>query len=110
MWLSLQHATAEDFVFATGTSTTVREFATAAFMEAGIVLEFQGEGESETASDAATHRTLLRVEPKFFRRVDSHSLVGDSSKAQKLLGWKPSTAGSEVARILTRAEIETLHD
>jgi GDPmannose 4,6-dehydratase len=108
IWMSLQHPVAEDFVFATGTSTTVREFAAAAFLEAGIVLAFQGEGELETASDTSTGRTVLKVEPKFFRRVDSHRLVGDSSKARLLLGWKPSTAGSDVAKILTRAEIDAL--
>jgi GDPmannose 4,6-dehydratase len=108
MWLSLQHPTAEDFVFATGTSTSVREFATAAFLEAGIELAFQGEGILETASDTSTGRTLLRVESKFFRRVDSHRLVGDASKAQLLLGWKPSTNGSGVAAVLTRAEINLL--
>lgn len=108
IWMSLQHPAAEDFIFATGTSTTVRQFATAAFMEAGIVLAFQGEGELETARDTSTDRTLLKVEPKFFRRVDSHRLVGDFSKARLLLGWKPLTAGSDVARILTRAEIDNL--
>lgn len=77
-------------------------------MEAGIAIEFEGHGELETARDIATNRTLLKVEPKFFRRIDSHRLVGDSSKAQKQLGWKPKTVGSEVAKILTRAEIDAL--
>jgi GDPmannose 4,6-dehydratase len=108
MWLSLQHLKAEDFVFATGKSTSVRDFAAAAFLEAGIELAFQGEGESETASDTSTGRTLLRVESKFFRLVDSHRLVGDSSKARILLGWKPPTIGTEVATILTRAEINAM--
>jgi GDPmannose 4,6-dehydratase len=108
MWLSLQHLKTEDFVFATGKSTSVRDFAAAAFLEAGIELAFQGEGESETASDTSTGRTLLRVEPKFFRRIDSHRLVGDSSKARVLLNWKSSTTGRNVAAILTRVEIDTL--
>jgi GDPmannose 4,6-dehydratase len=106
MWLSLQHSHADDFVFATGTSTTVREFARAAFAEAGITLHFHGKGENETATDAATSKTLLRVNPKFFRPVDSHSLIGDPSKAHHLLGWKPITAGARVAQLLTRVEID----
>jgi GDPmannose 4,6-dehydratase len=105
MWLSLQHSLADDFVFATGTSTTVREFARAAFAEAGITLNFQGNGENETATDAVTGKTLLRVNPKFFRPVDSHRLVGDPSKARHILGWGPVTAGASVAKLLTRAEI-----
>ena len=105
MWLTLQHSVADDFLFATGTSTTVREFASAAFLEAGIDLDFHGEGENETATDRATGRPLLRVNPKFFRRVASHSLVGDPAKAHHLLGWKPFTTGSLVAQLLTRAEI-----
>ena len=105
MWLSLQHSIADDFVFATGTSTTVREFARSAFQEAGINLSFHGDGENETATDAATGKTLLRVNPKFFRPIDSHSLIGDPTKAYQLLGWKPTTAGVQVAQLLTRAEI-----
>jgi GDPmannose 4,6-dehydratase len=108
MWLSLQHPTAENFVFATGTSTSVRDFAAAAFLEPGIDMAFQGDGESETASDTSTGRILLRVEPKFFRRVDSHRLVGDASKAELLVGWKPSTTESGVVVVLTRAEINLL--
>ena len=108
MWLTLQHAVPNDFLFATGTSPTVREFARPACYEAGIDLDFQGEGENETAIDRATGRTVLRVNPKFFRRVDSHRLVGDPAKAHHVLGWKPFTTGALVAQILTRAEIEML--
>lgn len=105
MWLTLQHSLADDFIFATGTSTTVRDFAIAAFLEAGIPLAFRGSGESETAIHPATGKTLLRVNPKFFRRVDSHRLVGDPSKARHVLGWKPVTTGARVAQLLTRAEM-----
>ncbi len=105
MWLTLQHSVADDFVFATGTSTTVRDFAAAAFLEAGITLNFHGEGEDETASNQATGKTVMRVNPKFFRRVDSHRLVGDPAKAHHVLGWKPVTTGALVAQLLTRAEM-----
>lgn len=105
MWLTLQHSVPDDFVFATGTSTTVRDFASAAFQEAGITLEFHGTGQNETATDHATGKTVLRVNPKFFRRVDSHQLVGDPTKARQTLGWKANTTGPLVAQLLTRAEI-----
>lgn len=108
MWLTLQHSVADDFVFATGTSTTVRNFAVAAFLEAGITLNFHGAGENETGTDKATGKTVLRVNPKFFRPVDSHYLVGDPTKAHHVLGWKPFTTGALVAQLLTRAELEML--
>ena len=108
IWLTLQPSLADDFVLATGTSTTVRDFARAAFLEAGIELDFQGIGENETATDRKSGRTLLRVNPKFFRRVDSHRLVGDPSKADRTLHWKPNTTGTRVAQLLTRADIELL--
>lgn len=108
MWLTLQHSVADDYVFATGTSTTVRDFSIAAFLESGISLEFDGAGENETASDRATGRTVLRVNPKFFRRIDSHHLIGNPAKANSVLGWKPVTTGTLVAQLLTRAELETV--
>ena len=108
MWLTLQQPVADDFILASGTSTTVREFAIAAFLEAGIELDFHGSCENETASDRASGKTVLRVNPKFFRRVDSHRLIGDPTKAQQVLKWHPSTTGTRVARLLTRAEIVAL--
>ena len=108
IWLSLQHPTAEDFIFATGTSTTVRDFAEAAFREIGISLAFEGEGKHETARDSSSKKLLLTVDSRFFRPVDSHRLAGDSSKARRLLGWTPLTAGTDVARILARSELKML--
>ena len=108
MWLTLQHPVADDFIFATGSSTTVRDFAIAAFLEAEISLDFHATGARETATDRSTGKTLIRVNPKFFRPVDSHCLIGDPSKAQQLLGWQPTITGTRVAQLLTRAEIERL--
>ena len=108
IWRTLQHSQAADYVLATGTSTTVREFAIAAFGEAGIKLDFHGAGDTETATDCATGRTLLRVNPKFYRRVDSHRLIGDPAKARHVLGWQPVITGTRVAQLLTRAEIDML--
>jgi GDPmannose 4,6-dehydratase len=108
MWRSLQQEKAGDYLLATGLSTTVREFAIAAFEEAGIQLQFQGCGETEIATDSATGQIRLRVNPKFFRPVDSHRLLGNPEKARHLLGWEPSIKGSKVASFLTRADIDAL--
>ena len=103
--MQLQQVKADDYVIATGTSTTVRDFATAAFREAGIKLDFSKHGEDEQAVDSVTGKVILRVNSKFFRPVDSHQLIGDPSKAKRILDWTPDIAGIRVAELLTRAEI-----
>lgn len=105
IWRTLQQSEAGDYVLATGTSTTVRDFAIAAFDEVGISLDFSGHGESEHAVDRKSGRVLLRVNPRFFRAVDSHRLCGDPSRAKEILGWQPDLSGTLVARNLTRFEL-----
>lgn len=106
IWKSLQNSQADDYLFATGTTTTVRNFAFAAFKEAGIHLHFSGTGEHEKAIDLASGRVMLRVNPKFFRPIDSSCLLGDPSKARSILDWNPTLSGEQVAVLLTRGESE----
>ncbi len=108
MWRSLQADTARDYIFATGRATSVRDFAAAAFAELGIKLKFSGKGRSEIARRTDTGDVVLRVDPKFYRPVESATLVGDARLARKALGWKPATAGTAVARKMARADFETL--
>jgi len=105
MWSALQEERAEDYVLATGQLTTVREFAIGAFEAAGMSLEFVGAGLEETAREVGSGRTVLRVNRGFFRRIDSHRLVGNPAKAKAALGWEARVTGIEVARKLTRAFI-----
>lgn len=107
IWKSLQMEKAEDYLFATGTSTTVRDFAIEAFREAGIEVKFSGKGEAETAIDQRSGQLVLSVNPRFYRPVDSHRLEGNPTKAGDNLAWKPDVSGSQVAIALTRAELET---
>ncbi len=98
MWLMLQHPTPEDFVIATGVSTSVREFLRLAFAHAGIELEFVGSGVSERAvvcgltnpeCDVSIGDTVVEVDPRFFRPTEVDMLLGDASKARTKLGWEP---------------------
>jgi len=88
MWLMLQQEQPEDYVIATGQTRTVREFADTAFRTAGIELEWLGEGIDEIAIDKASGKTVVKVDPKFFRPAEVEVLLGDATKAEKELGWK----------------------
>ena len=95
MWLMLQHETPEDFVIATGEYHSVREFATLAFAEVGIELEWKGEGVDEQGIDKATGRVLIEVDPKYFRPTEVDQLLGDPTKAKTVLGWNPRKTSFE---------------
>ena len=86
MWLILQNDKPEDFVIATGEQHSVREFCEHAFREAGIELEFKGEGMDEVGIDKATGKTVIKVSPEFYRPTDVVNLWGDPAKAKTELG------------------------
>lgn len=96
MWLILQQEQAEDFVIATGITTTVRDFVRLAFAEAGIEVAFEGDGVAEKAKVIACHgaytlpvgKTVVEVDPRYFRPTEVDLLIGDPSKAKQKLGWK----------------------
>ena len=107
MWLILQHETPEDFVIATGEMHTVREFCTLAFHYLGIELEWQGSGVDEKGIDKATGRTLVEVDPKYFRPCEVEQLLGDPTKAKELLGWNPTkTPFAELVRIMVEHDMK----
>lgn len=89
MWMMLQHDQPEDFVIATGEMHTVREFCELAFKEVGINLKWEGIGVEEKGIDLETGRVIVEVDPKYFRPCEVEQLLGDPSKAKKLLGWNP---------------------
>ncbi len=100
----LSHREAGEFVLATGRLTCLRDFVSGAFAAAGIPVEFRGKSTEETGVHAETGETLLRVNPRFFRPVDPHNLVGDPSKAARELGWTPTVAGIDLAAKLVADE------
>ncbi|MGE6369821.1 GDP-mannose 4,6-dehydratase [Planococcus kocurii] len=111
MWLILQHETPEDFVIATGEMHTVREFATLAFKHAGIEIEWQGEGIDEKGINAKTGDVVLEVNPEYFRLSEVEQLMGDPSKAKKLLGWNPTaTSFEELVEIMVTYDCNLLKE
>lgn len=106
MWLILQHDTPEDFVIATGEQHSVREFATLAFHNVGIEIEWQGEGADEKGIDKATGKVLVEVSPDFYRPTDVVNLWGDPTKARARLGWNPQkTSFEQLVKIMTDADM-----
>jgi len=107
MWLMLQHDKPEDFVIATGEMHTVREFCTLAFAEAGIELEWNGEGVDEKGIDKKTGKVLIEVDSKYFRPAEVELLLGDPTKAKTLLGWNPTkTSFKELVKIMVKHDME----
>lgn len=88
MWLMLQQDQPEDYVLATGVTTTVRRFVELSFKEVGIELRWEGSGVDEIGINVATNEPLVMVDPKYFRPTEVDLLIGDPSKAQKELGWQ----------------------
>ena len=107
MWLILQNDKPEDFVIATGEQHSVREFCEHAFREAGIELEFKGEGMDEVGIDKATGKTVIKVSPEFYRPTDVVNLWGDPTKAKTELGWNPTkTTFEELVKIMVAHDME----
>jgi GDPmannose 4,6-dehydratase len=106
MWLMLQQKEPDDYVIATGITTTVREFVTLAFARAGFSLRWEGKGIEEKGIDAATGIVLVQVDPRYFRPAEVDILVGDPSKARKLLGWKPRVQLNELVEMMVDQDLE----
>jgi GDPmannose 4,6-dehydratase len=105
MWKILQHGEADDFVLATGTSHSVREFAELAFKEVGIGLAWEGEGVEEKALDARTGRVLVEVDPNYFRPTEVDRLLGDASKAREVLNWQPRVSFEDLIQRMVVADL-----
>ena len=108
MRLMLAAPAADDYILATGRACSVREFAAAAFAELGLELVFEGQGMAVLARRKDNGAVVLRVDPKFYRPVESTALVGDAAHAKSKLGWIPRTAGGDVACQMARADYAAL--
>ena len=108
MWAILQQGKPDDYVLATGETRTVREFVELAFAVANYRIGWKGEGVGEIGVDAKTGRTLVEIDPKYFRPTEVDILLGDSSKARDILGWKPTVPFSELVKEMVAEDLKTV--
>ena len=108
MWMILQHDKPEDFVIATGVAHSVREFVEIAFKHAGIEIAWRGEGVQEEGYDKNTEKVLVVVDPLYFRPTEVEVLIGDASKAQKVLGWHPQISFEELVKEMMEHDLKSI--
>ncbi|WP_158770901.1 GDP-mannose 4,6-dehydratase [Paraglaciecola sp. L1A13] len=105
MWRMLQADKADTYVLATNRTETVRDFVTMSFKAAGINIEWSGKEESEFATDTACGKVVVKINPKFYRPAEVELLIGNPVKAEKELGWKPTTNLEELCNMMVEADI-----
>ena len=105
MWRMLQADEPDTFVLATNRTETVRDFVRMAFKGAGIELAFKGAAENETAIDTATGRTVMRINPKFYRPAEVELLIGNPARAKAKLGWAPATTLEQLCQMMVEADL-----
>lgn len=106
MWRMLQQDEPEDFVLATGVTTTIREFTERAFAEVGITLGWSGSGVDETGRDVKSGNILVSIDPAYFRPTEVDLLIGDASKAREKLGWQPTCDLQQMIEEMIKADLE----
>jgi GDPmannose 4,6-dehydratase len=110
MWRMLQQDQPDDYVIATGTTHTVREFCERAFARLGIDLEWQGSGEQEQGVERGTGRVLVGIDPRYLRPTEVELLLGDATKAREALGWTPSTTFEQLVDLMTDHDLVLARD
>ena len=105
MWRMLQADEPDTYVLATNRTETVRDFVQMAFKAADIEVEFSGKEDKEIAIDIATGKTVMRVNPQFYRPAEVDLLIGDPEKAMNKLGWKPETTLEQLCKMMVDADL-----
>lgn len=105
MWLMLQQEKADDYILATGISTSVRDFITMSFSEVEIKIDWKGEGINEKGIDNKTGRILVEIDTRYFRPSEVDVLVGDPSKAAICLGWKPKVQLNQLIKMMVSHDV-----
>ena len=108
MWMMLQQEKPDDYVVATGEMHSVREFIERSFAHLGHTIEWRGKGVDEVGVDTATGKTVVRIDPRYFRPAEVDQLLGDPSKAARQLGWVPEVKFDELVKIMTDGDLRLL--
>jgi len=106
MWMMLQQKEADDYVLATGKKITVRKFVELAFAEVGITLKWEGKGVNEKGINTATGKTIVEIDPKYFRPTEVDLLIGDASKAKKNMGWEPKHTLEQLVKEMMESDLK----
>ena len=105
MWRMLQIDTPDTFVLATNRTETVRDFVALAARAAGLDIEFKGSGDSEYAVNRANGKTVVKVNPRFYRPAEVELLIGSADKAREILGWQPTTTLEQLCEMMVKADL-----
>ena len=108
MWLMLQQDQSDDYVLATGETTLVRDFVSRAFAETGVTIEWTGHGVEEKGHCAKTGKTLVEVDPRYFRPTEVDLLIGDPTKAKEKLGWTHETKWADLCAEMVQSDLITV--
>jgi len=108
MWKILQHNEAEDFVLATGKTSSVRKFIELTFSELDIKIDWIGEKENERGKDNDSGKTLIYIDSKYYRPTEVDMLLGNPEKAKQKLGWQASTSLKDLVKIMVEAEMKAI--
>ncbi|HEY4799701.1 MAG TPA: GDP-mannose 4,6-dehydratase [Bacteroidia bacterium] len=106
MWMMLQQKEADDYVLATGKKISVRKFIELAFEETGVKIEWKGKGVEEKGINAATGKTVIEIDEKYFRPSEVDLLVGDASKAKKILGWEAKHTVQQLVKEMVASDVK----
>jgi GDPmannose 4,6-dehydratase len=108
MWLMLQQDKPEDFVLATGKTTTVRNFTELSFKAVGIDIVWEGKNANEKGIDKKTGKILIEIDPKYFRPTEVDLLIGDASKAKKILNWESKTSIEQLVDMMIKHDLSAV--
>jgi GDPmannose 4,6-dehydratase len=109
MWLMLQEEKPDDYVIASGETHSVREFIEKAFLFLDIKIQWSGKNEKETGIDKKTGKTIVRIDPKYYRPTEVDLLIGNPAKAKKRLGWKPSISFEQLVELMVKADWDMIN-
>lgn len=106
MWMMLQQKEADDFVLATGIKISVRQFVEMSFGEVGITVEWKGKDANEKGYNKATGKIVVEIDEKYYRPAEVDLLVGDASKAKKVLGWEPKRNAAQLCKEMVASDLD----